>query len=154
MARRFQMLIAAGAMMLILPNVLAQNKACDVLQVTEHARYDGPLGDRWAVLIVPANTSRECALDLIRKLHQNEPKVHFELFDSGEELVHYVRWAKASVREQDSLFYPEKWIEKHNLASLYLFTLGPLHECEWTVKFRKGDDIKLDRVDCRSVIQR
>ncbi|MGH9931217.1 MAG: hypothetical protein ACREA9_18570 [Pyrinomonadaceae bacterium] len=128
-----------------------QTKKCESLPVSEYARYQGPLDDHWEVLVIPPKTSRECILDLIRKLHQQEPKVHFEIFDSDQELVHYVRWAKAPAREQDSLFYPNKWIAKHNLASLYSFSVGPPPQCEWTVKFRNGDDVKLDRVDCRSL---
>ena len=125
--------------------VTAQTCDPDSVAVTEYKRYEAS-DAQWAVLIIPPKTKRDCVIALTQKLHNHESTVRFEFFDArGIEIDQYIRWAESG----DDAYYPEKWLKKHHIATLYVFSdgRGP-RDCAWTLKFEKGSDAAIGRGPC------
>jgi len=144
LTRAFALCILAGA---LAASVVSQ-QPCNFSSITEYQRYESD--GQWVVFIVPAKLKRECLIAFAKKAHADQPGARFEFFDAtGPELNQYV--LSASHGLDDAYFYPEKWVGKHEVASLYVFSdgHGP-SDCEWTLKFGKGADAAIGRGPCRT----
>ncbi len=122
--------------------VEAQN--CDVsrLAISEAGRYESR-GATWAAIVVPSKLQRECLIELARSLHKSDPKTRFEFFDAGgKELSQYIYWSKNGMNDSDP--YPDKWMSKHNLATLMVTGEGYAGECRWLLHFEHGEDVKFE----------
>ncbi|HBB89097.1 MAG TPA: hypothetical protein DC047_15940 [Blastocatellia bacterium] len=125
-----------------------QTSGCAFSSIGEYTRYESA-GDTWVVLVAPEKLTRACLIDFASRFHQEYPEQQFELFDAtGPELVKYVRWASAGVRESDLLPYPEKWIRKHQIASLQPMS-DKLPCALWQLFDRDYNSLaQFDRVKC------
>jgi hypothetical protein len=122
---------------------------CDFNSVTEYQRYQSD--GEWIVFIVSSKLKRECMISFAKKIHDQLPVTRLEFFDAkGPELDQYILSASHGLDE--TYFYPERWLGKHQVASLYVFPdgHGP-SDCEWTLMFeKKGADASIGRGPCRS----
>lgn len=116
--------------------------------LVEYARYN-TLSRTWVVMITPPKTTRECVIAAVAKLHNENPSLHFELFDYADgNLSNYVLWSSTGM--SNDLLYAERWIKKHHVASLYLLSNGlGSRACKWVLKFEKGEDVVFDQADCK-----
>lgn len=115
--------------------------------VAEYNRYEDKATGKWALLIVPPKTSVACLKAFAEKLHGDNPDVQFEFFDAqGPELLQYFSWASNGMKEGDP--YPEKWLSKHNVATLQPMSDG-VPCARWQLFDRDHNSLaKFDRIKC------
>jgi hypothetical protein len=105
-------------------------------------------GFTWEIAALPPKTSQECLLSYVTELHKNRPDIRFEFFDANAPaLSAYARWAANGMNDGER--YPEKWVQKHQIA-----TLQPLSDgipCGlWQLLDRDHKSLaKFDRIKCR-----
>jgi hypothetical protein len=135
---------------IVLSLASATRGQCNLSSATalEYDRYQAT-DATWIVLLLRPKTSRDCLVTYARKLHREMPAVRYEFFDrAGPELVQYVRWASHGM--SDDYFYPEKWLNKHHVATLLPFLGTGPSDCQWTLEFEKGAEIEIGRGPCHA----
>jgi hypothetical protein len=146
-ARTASILLAVLFLFATAGDTLAQC-SLSAASVLEFDRYQASHAT-WIVLIIPPKTSKECLVAYVRNLHRDNPDARYELFNlAAPELAQYVRAAAHDL--SDDYPYPEKWLNKHHVATLLPFIGTGPSDCEWTLQFEKADSMVIGRGRCHA----
>jgi len=72
--------------------------------------------ETWKALIVPEDITINELLDLVKKIHQQDPGSYYEIFDNTEELPAYIKWSESD--NDPEVYFPEDWDMDHHVGMI------------------------------------